>query len=54
MITLRFPNITGNTPEKQVEQLKDYLYNLVQELNWAFSTLEAAQEQEGEKKNGNV
>ena len=41
MITIRFPNITEPTAEGQLAQLKSYLYQLVQQLNWALSTLES-------------
>jgi hypothetical protein len=41
MITIRFPNITEPTAEGQIAQLKSYLYQLVQQLNWALSTLES-------------
>lgn len=40
MIELKLPNITGGTPEEQIQQLKRYLYQLVQELNWALQALE--------------
>lgn len=34
---LRYPNITGRTPEEQVEQLKRYLFQLIDELNYILS-----------------
>jgi hypothetical protein len=37
---LRYPNITGRTPEEQIEQLKRYLYQLIDELNFALSTMD--------------
>ena len=40
VIHLRLPNITGKSEQEQLQQLKSYLYQLVQELNWAFETLE--------------
>lgn len=51
MIDFRLPNITGKTPEEQIEQLKNYLYSLVQELNWALNTLETGKDGNN---NGNV
>lgn len=39
MIDLKLPNITGETPEEQIQQIHRYLYQLVQELNWALDTL---------------
>lgn len=40
MIDLKPPNITGVTPDEQIQQLQRYLYQLVQELNWALQMLE--------------
>lgn len=40
MIQMRFPNITAQEPEEQVQQIKSYLYQLVQELNWALQAIE--------------
>lgn len=42
MMDIRFPNITEPTVEGQVAQIKSYLYQLVQQLNWALSTLESS------------
>ncbi len=39
---LRLPNITGGTPGEQVAQIQSYLHQLVQQLNWALSTVEEA------------
>lgn len=36
---LRYPNITGRTPEEQIDQLKRYLYQLIDELNFVLSTM---------------
>lgn len=38
---LRYPNITGRTPEEQIEQLKRYLYQLIDQLNFVLSTMDA-------------
>ena len=40
MIHIRLPNITGKTEAQQLEQMKNYLFQLAQELNYALSTLE--------------
>lgn len=32
-MNLRYPNLTGKTPTEQIDQLKRYLYGLVEELN---------------------
>lgn len=41
-INLDLPNITANNPAGQIAQLKSYLYQMVQQLQWAFSTVEAS------------
>lgn len=40
-MNIRFPNITAATEAEQIIQIKSYLHQLVQQLNWALSTLEA-------------
>lgn len=40
-INIRFPNITAKTEAGQIEQIKSYLYQLVQQLNWVLATLES-------------
>ncbi len=42
-IDLRFPNITAPTPAGQMAQMQSYVHQLVQQLNWAFNTIEEAQ-----------
>lgn len=37
---LRYPNITGRSPEEQIEQMKRYLYQLIDELNFVLSTMD--------------
>ena len=41
MINIRLPNITANSEREQLLQVNSYLHQLVQELNWALSTIEA-------------
>lgn len=36
-IDIRLPNINGETPEAQIGQLKSYVYQLVEQLNWALN-----------------
>lgn len=36
----RLPNINGQTSQEQIGQMKSYIYQLVQQLNFAFSSLE--------------
>lgn len=40
MIDIRQPNITAATDREQLIQMRSYLYQLSQQLNWAFSTIE--------------
>lgn len=39
-LDLRFPNITAGTPEGQIQQMQSYLYQLVNQLTWAFDHIE--------------
>ena len=34
MIQIRYPRITGETPEKRQEQMEDYIRYLVDQLNF--------------------
>lgn len=43
MIDIRYPNIQGKTEAEQLVQVKGYLFQLVEQLNWALSTVESAQ-----------
>ena len=43
MIYLRYPNIQGKTEAEQLVQMKSYLHQLVEQLNWALNTVESAQ-----------
>lgn len=43
MTNLRYPNIQGKTEAEQLIQVKSYLHQLVEELNWALNTVESAQ-----------
>ena len=40
MTALRLPNITATTDKGQLQQLRSYLYQLAQELNWALGTID--------------
>ena len=40
MMGLRYPNITGEDPRKQLEQMRSYLFQLVDQLNYALEQLE--------------
>lgn len=48
-MNLRYPNITGKTPMEQIDQLRGYLYNLVEQLN-----MEGAEKLAVAQKNGGV
>lgn len=41
MINIRLPNITAQTEREQLLQVKSYLHQLVQDLNWALTTIES-------------
>lgn len=41
MINIRLPNITAQTEREQLLQVKSYLHQLANELNWALSSIEA-------------
>ena len=40
-LDLRFPNITATTPEGQMNQMRSFLHQTIQQLNWAFKTIES-------------
>ena len=42
-IDIRLPNINAQTTEGQMAQMQSYIHQLVQQLNWAFSTVSNAQ-----------
>lgn len=46
MIDIRQPKITGLSTEEQVSQMRSYLYQLSQQLQWAFSTIGTGGQQE--------
>ena len=46
-MNIRFPNITGVTAQEQLVQIKSYLYQLVEQLNWMLPAIEAGAGQEG-------
>lgn len=35
----RYPNITGGSDREQLAQIKSFLHQLVEQLNYAFSTI---------------
>lgn len=39
-INLELPNITAQTADAQMAQMRSYLYQMVQQLHWAFDTVE--------------
>ena len=39
-INIRYPNISGTSEREQLAQVKSYLHQLVEQLNWALPTLE--------------
>lgn len=41
MIDIRLPNITGKTEVEQLVQVKSYLHQLAEQLNWALNNIES-------------
>lgn len=39
MMDFRYPNITGKSEKEQLEQMKRYLRQLVDQLNYVFSVI---------------
>lgn len=39
MMDFRYPNITGKSEKEQLEQMKRFLRQLVDQLNYAFSVI---------------
>lgn len=39
-IDIRLPNITSPTPEGQLQQMRSYLYQFAEQLQWALNTLD--------------
>ena len=39
--SFRLPNITATTPQGQLQQMQSFLYQTVEQLNWALNTIEA-------------
>ena len=42
-IDLRYPNIQGKTEAEQLVQVKSYLHQLVEQLNWSLNTINSYQ-----------
>lgn len=42
-IDIRLPNITASTPQEQIGEIRSYIYQLAEQLNWAFNTINDAQ-----------
>ena len=40
MLNLRYPNITGSNPTEQMAQMRSYLHQLVDQLQWAMGNIE--------------
>lgn len=40
---LRFPKITGTTEREQLAQIKSYLHQLVEQLQWAMNNIDSSQ-----------
>ena len=40
-VDIRLPNINGKTESEQLAQIKSYLYQFAEQLQWAMSTVGA-------------
>ena len=38
-VNIQLPNITAEAPTEQIKQIKSYLYQLTQQLNWVLQTI---------------
>lgn len=38
-VNLRYPNITAGSPQEQISQIKSYLHQLVEQLNYALPSM---------------
>lgn len=47
MKNLPYPSVTSGSPQNQVEEIKRYLHQLVDELNYQLNQLEKNQSKEG-------
>ena len=54
MINIRLPNITAPTEREQLIQVKSYLHQLVQELNWALTSIESGSSTTAAKQTSSV
>lgn len=43
-VNLRYPNITAGTPQEQISQIKSYLHQLVEQLNYALPSASGTSE----------
>lgn len=46
-LDIRLPNITATTESGKLEQIRSYLYQFAEQLNWALSSFEAAENNGG-------
>lgn len=54
-IDIRLPNITETSPDGQLRQIRSYLYQFAEQLQWALNTLEkGTSAEEVELKNGST
>lgn len=44
-MNIPYPNIPHGSPEEQIRYLKSYLYQLVDQLNWALNNLNRSKEE---------
>ena len=44
MTNIRYPNITGKTPEEKIQHMESYLRQLVDQLNYLLQVIEKQQD----------
>ena len=49
---IKYPNINGATESEKLEQIKRYLFQLADDLNWVLNDIQ--RDQTNENKEGNV
>lgn len=54
MTNIRYPKITGRTPEEKIAQMESFLRQLVDQLNWLLPMLEQGNVQNQPEQNSTM
>lgn len=49
-INIRYPNITGTSDKEQIAQIKSYLHQLVEQLNYVLTTIGSVETESTDEK----